>query len=81
MMQVHTYCTDGTFLLHFPLINIFSTVFLLIYCRTNASLNIENGIKMHFDEKRGIYIQGNIEFKYIFNGTNLTTKAIVEIMC
>ncbi|CAG2240198.1 unnamed protein product [Mytilus edulis] len=31
-----------------------------IFVRTNASLNIENGIKMQFDEKRGIYIQGNL---------------------
>ncbi|XP_076092310.1 uncharacterized protein LOC143063814 [Mytilus galloprovincialis] len=31
-----------------------------LFVRTNASLNIANGLKMYFDEKRGIYIQGNL---------------------
>ncbi|CAG2246402.1 unnamed protein product [Mytilus edulis] len=31
-----------------------------IFVRTNALLNIANGIKMQFDEKRGIYVQGNV---------------------
>ncbi|VDI49478.1 Hypothetical predicted protein [Mytilus galloprovincialis] len=34
-----------------------------IFIRTNASLNIANGIEMQFDKKRGIYIQGNLSIE------------------
>ncbi|XP_052092546.1 uncharacterized protein LOC127729013 [Mytilus californianus] len=34
-----------------------------LFVRTNASLHIENGIKMQFDDKRGIYIQGNLNIE------------------
>ncbi|CAG2196099.1 unnamed protein product [Mytilus edulis] len=50
-----------------------------IFVRTNASLNIANGIKMQFDEKRGIYIQGNLSIEAGESETLFTNGSLSSI--